>query len=262
MVKLKIEDYRLTVEIKNSEPVELIDLTNSLLSLGDEYKQFIINSDGPVAGEEIKLYIKEIKTGSIITDLIAIAPGTLPMVTYAKTVIGFSEHLNNIINFFLKNHGDEPVMNKRNYENMSKFLEPVAKDNASQLNLNITVNGNVDKLLSINSMETNALQNTFRKKIEGLQETSTGLKEKVLFYWYQARNELESQVGDKAIIESISHAPVKAIIEESIKAHMLSGDESMFKLAYVVDIDVETINGKPKIYKVINLHETFPREDS
>lgn len=36
-------DMKLTIEIKNTEPVELMDLTHSLNSLADEYKKFLIS---------------------------------------------------------------------------------------------------------------------------------------------------------------------------------------------------------------------------
>jgi len=115
-------------------------------------------------------------------------------------------------------------------------------------------------VLNLGSIEANALQNTFRKKIETLQEPVTGLKEDVLLYWYQARNDPKSQAGDRAIIESISKGPVRALVDEDTKFEMLSGTENPFQLAYLVDVEVETINGKPSIYKVSKLHKKFNKD--
>ena len=159
------EEYKLTIEIKNTKPVELIDLTDSLLSLADEYKRFLVSQAGPVLSEEIKLYVKEIKTGSIITDIIAIAPGALPFAEYAMTLIDFSGYIQKAVKFFLGDKEEDPKLDKRSYENLSRFLEPVAKDNASQLNCHTTINGDVNLVLNVGSIEANALQNTFRKKI-------------------------------------------------------------------------------------------------
>jgi len=254
------DEYRLTIEIKNTEPVELVDLTNSLLSLADEYKRYLVSQTGPTLADEIKLYVKEIKTGSIITDLVAIAPGAFPFAQYAMTVIDFSGYMKKAISFFLGDKGEDPKLDKRSYENFSTFLEPVAKDKASQLNWHNTINGDVNLVLNLGSIEANALQNTFRKKIETLQEPVTGLKEDVLLYWYQARNDPKSQAGDRAIIESISKGPVRALVDEDTKFEMLSGTENPFQLAYLVDVEVETINGKPSIYKVSKLHKKFNKD--
>lgn len=255
------EEYKLTIEIKNTKPVELVDLTDSLLSLADEYKRFLVSQQGPILAEEVKLYVKEIKTGSIVTDIIAIAPGLLPFAQYAMTLIDFSDYIKKVVKFFLGEEEQDPKIDKRSYENLSRFLEPVAKDHASQLNCHTTINGNVSLVVNVKSVEANALQNTFRKKIAALQEPVTGLKKNVLLYWYQARNDPKSQAGDRAIIESISKGPVKAVMTEDIKSKMLGSPENPFQLAYLVDVEVETINSKPSIYKVSNLHEKFNKND-
>jgi hypothetical protein len=115
--------------------------------------------------------------------------------------------------------------------------------------------------MEVASNDANALQNKLRKKIETLKEPVTGLKEKVVLYWYQARNDPKSQAGDRAIIESISKGPVRTVVNENTKSEMLSGPENPFQLAYLVDVEVETINSKPSIYKVSNLHEKFNKAE-
>jgi hypothetical protein len=78
-------------------------------------------------------------------------------------------------------------------------------------------------------------------------------------YWWQTRNDT-SQTGDRAIIESISTKPVKVILEsEQIKANMLKLDENLFKHAFIIDVDVETIEGRVAFYKVIDVHEGIER---
>lgn len=94
-----------------------------------------------------------------------------------------------------------------------------------------------------------------------MKEPITGIKEKVVLYWYQARNDPKSQAGDHAIIESISPGPVKAVVDEETKSKMLSGPENPFQLGYLVDVEVETINSKPSIYKVLNIHEKFDKDN-
>lgn len=40
---------KLVIEIKNKNPVELVDLARSMISLGDEYKRFIVKHDASYA---------------------------------------------------------------------------------------------------------------------------------------------------------------------------------------------------------------------
>ncbi|MBU2538801.1 MAG: hypothetical protein KKH22_10190 [Proteobacteria bacterium] len=251
------DEYKFTIKISNTKPVELIDLTNSLFGIGDEYKRFIIKTDGAHAEEEVKLFIKEIKTGSIVADIVAMAPYALPIIQHGLTIISFADYLKKGINYFLGKEKKEPELERANYENYSNILEPVAKDNGSQLNLSTTVNGDVNVFVNINSVEANAVQNGIRKKLDSLNEPVYGRKNKVLMYWYQARKDTKSKAGDRAIIESISSMPVKAIMDELIKKEVLSSAENPFKMAYVVDVEVETIKNKPAVYKILELYDQF-----
>ncbi|HVN24028.1 MAG TPA: hypothetical protein VMT71_08645 [Syntrophorhabdales bacterium] len=198
----------LTIEIQNIQPIELTDLTNSLLSFADEYKRFINQQDTPQTDlpQEIKLYIKEIRSGSIVADLVAFAPGMIPFLEHSKSVIEYARYIKVICDYLLGKVSEKPMLHKKDYENISNFLEPIAKDSASQLNCHTTINGNVTVLLTLSSLEANATQNRANKEISLLREPSTGIREKVLLYWYQARNDPKSNGGDKAIIESIQQS--------------------------------------------------------
>ena len=68
------QEAGITVEIKNRNPVELEDLTRSLLSFADEYKRFMATHSDPLLEEDVRLYVKEIRPGSIIADLTPYAP--------------------------------------------------------------------------------------------------------------------------------------------------------------------------------------------
>lgn len=251
-----------TIEIKNNQPVDLIDLTNSFSSIGDEYKRYISRISGEELAstpEEIKLYIKEIRSGSIIADLVAFAAGMIPFLEHSKTVIDFAGYLKGAYDYLLGKAQAKPSLQKINYQNLSNFLEPIAKDTAAQMNCNTTINGDVTVYLTINSLEANAAQNTAKREIGLLKEPITGINNKVLLYWYQARNDPKSNVGDKAIIESIQSNPTKTIFNnDNIKSQMIYG-ENPFKSAYVVDVEIETIQGKPTLYKIMGVHDRIDK---
>jgi hypothetical protein len=143
-----------------------------------------------------------------------------------------------------------------NYENFAGFVEPIAKDNASQLNVNTVINGNPTLMFNLSSIDANAAQNAAKREIGMLREPSTGLHRNVVLYWYQAKKDITSQTGDRVIIESLYPQPVKVIFDnEIVKTHMLLGVENPFMSAYRVDVAVETIGGKPILYKIMNMHE-------
>ncbi len=89
-------DGKLVFEIKNTLPVELTDLTNALSSLAKEYEAFAYSDESNLDGayrSETRLYVKAMRTGSIISELVPYAPTLLPILSEANTVIGFAKHL-------------------------------------------------------------------------------------------------------------------------------------------------------------------------
>jgi len=65
---------------------------------------------------------------------------------------------------------------------------------------------------------------------------------------------------NRGIIESITNRPLKVIFEnDQLKDRMINVDGSPFHLAYVVDVKVETIEGRPAVYKIVNFYESFPK---
>ncbi len=257
------EEMKLSVEIKNIQPIELSDLTQSLNSLADEYRRFIERSDVVVDPDQVKLYVKEIKTGSVLAELAALAPLALPLINYSATVLKYAEHLKMVYDYLVGNQPHVPrLLERQTLQNLSNIVEPVAKDKGAQLNIGaLNLNGNVVVNFNYSSLEANAIQNSARKEIEKLKEPDTGTHSKVLMYLYQARDDMTSKTGDKSIIESIYKGPVKTIfIDENIKSKILRDEPNPFNKAFIVDVFVETIRGVPKLYKVIELYEIIDRD--
>lgn len=251
-------DGRLTLEIKNKNPIELLDLTASLAALGDEYLRHLALEEPEAAASEVRLYVNEIRAGSVFATLIAASPQLIVVGTYALSVISFAEKLDKAYKF-LTGLGKKPEsLDRHTLQNLSSIVEPIAKDSASQL---IIGTNNAPITFTIDSGGANHAQNTIRRLLAEDKSVTTGYHEKVVLYWHQARNDMKSGAGDRGIIESIADAPVKVIcINERIKQQMVLDVKNPFREAYLVDVVVETIKGKPAVYKVMALHEKIPRD--
>lgn len=255
---------RLVVEIKNRVPVELVDLNRSLLAIADEYQTFADESFDGAYRTEAKLYVHEIRTGSIITELVPIAAGLLPFLTDANNVLAFTERLRKLIDW-LRNpsgkEGEAPSFERKSLENVNSILEPVAKDSGSQLNISCSkIENHGPVVINIDSRDANAIQNQVRRQLSLMRAPDVGRHDRALMYWYQARNDLSSAAGDRAIIESISPRPVKVtFLSESTKGQMLRAEENPFKFAFIVDVDIETVNGKPALYKILCCHDRIEK---
>lgn len=254
-------DSALRIELKNHDPVELLDFTYSFFSIADEYKRYVEAEYGnDVSKENINLYVKDIRSGSIIVDLVSHAPAVLPVLAAAQNIeaiIKFASYLKTVYDFLLGKSGEKPNISKINYKNISGFIEPVAKDKSSQMNIHAVINGDVNYIFGLSSVDANAAQNAAGREMSLLAEPVTGVHKSVVLYWFQARKDITSQAGDKAIIESISLNPIKTIFrDESVKRSMLLGIENPFTCGFLVDVEVGTMGGgKPVLYKVLNFYD-------
>ena len=251
-----MSETKLTVTIDNGKPVELIDFTASFYSLAQEYKKhshshFSANS---------ALYIKEVRQGSIIVELIEFTKtSVIPFFSDTNTVVEFATALKTGYEWFKgKTKGKEqPKYDISELENLKRILDPVAKNTTeTTINFNVTVNGSVVQNFGSSNEEANAIQNRILEEIRALKETSPSQKEKVVFYWYQAKNDLKSIGGERGVIESIYKNHVKVIFESEEIKHALihPPNKNMFDISFIVDVDIETVNYKPVLYKIKAFH--------
>lgn len=256
----------LRIEIKNQYPVELIDLTGSFFCIADEYKRFMEAEYGELQKEHITLYVQDLKSGSIIADLINNAPALLPLIAATEnieSIIRYASYLKNIYDYLLGKTNNRPNIKKANYQNIAGFVEPIAKDQASQVNTYTVYHNQPTLIMNLDSISANAIQNAAKREIGLLSEPTTGIYKNVVFYWHQTRNDAASQAGDKVIIESIAAFPVKAIFDnEKVKRKAVWCEENPLTSGYLADISVETIQGRPVVYKILDVHDRvdFPAQ--
>ena len=69
-VAIRADEAILTYVFNNTRPTELLDLTSSLLAIGEQYRGFIRRQSDSLAEDDYRLYVREVRTGSIIVDLV------------------------------------------------------------------------------------------------------------------------------------------------------------------------------------------------
>jgi hypothetical protein len=153
------------------------------------------------------------------------------------------------------------IVTRGDAERISTILEPVAKDSGSTLSIAVTGNTapvTVNAII-VNSEKANAVQNAARRFL-GPSVPTQGQFEREVMYLQQIRGDLKSKVGDRGVIEKFSPKPVKLhFMTPEVKASILDKPENPFKMAYVVDGQVSTAEGKPALYKVAAVHDAFER---
>ncbi|MCP4975238.1 MAG: hypothetical protein GY931_03675 [Maribacter sp.] len=260
---------KLEVTIKNEKPVILTDLTLSLLGINQQFQRFLEQETNEDYQPSTELYIKEVRSGSIVVELVALAMPVVPLIWEGGALKQWLNQAEALLQWFLGKLDKPPKeITKNDLKQWNSILEPVAKDNASQLNLTVSDNSKVINQIFINSQEANAAQNRIIKEINSLEDPDDHIQKRRVMRWYQTKFDTESHTGDKAIIETISKSAIKVIFENNaVKEAILKGDDRYskpwHKLAYIVDVEVQTVEGKPKLYTILKYYpdDTFDFED-
>lgn len=259
------EEIVLVIEIKNNRPVDLLDLTRSLEALATQYRAFAKAKGYDVADENVRLYVHELRSGSIIAELASYAEQASMVLDHLTTLGGFVSHINEITNYFLGRRDNLPETDKKELQNISKIYEVTAKDQSAQFNTFVSEGGQVVQNFnfSIDSNEARSVQNGISRRLDKKpkdKEDEDEFEEEYLII-FQARGVASSKAGDLGIIDKFSEKPLRLrFSSEEAKAAILE-EERVFKLVYVVRGKVETAGGVPVGYKIHEVLDTFERPD-
>lgn len=252
---------KLEIKFSNVNPMQLSDLSQSLLAIGNQYEKFIENEADEEFFGSSELYIKEVRNGSIIIELVTHSLPILPLLWEGGSLLEWANQVSDTFQWLLGEAKNAPKeLQKSDLKQWGNIIEPIAKDNGSQLNFNVYDGGNVVFNVSLNSLQASAAGYKITRELEKLEEPDDHVQKRKVMYWNQTKFDYESHTGDKAIIESISDKPIKVIFENNaVKKAMLKGDQRFNKpwneLAYLVDVKVQTVRNIPKVYTIINFYD-------
>ncbi len=262
----KMAEGKLIVEIQNKNPIELVDFTNSFYSISAEYHKFLSDNKIFKATKDSKLYVKEIRQGSIITELIdlaqPLAPLLIPFVENTIQIIEFAKYLNKGFNWLLGKEETRPQnITNTDIKNLSNIVAPIAHENGSNIIFTGDINNpTINVTYNYNTVEANAIQNAAAREIAQSKIPESNIWENVLFYWDTTKYESKSAAVDRGSIDSIYDKPLKVIIEDpELKNKMIDTEGNLYHLAFFVDVEVMTIQGIPHVYKVLKLRGTVDR---
>ena len=257
----EIQDIRLHVHIEDTKPMELLDLTNSLVSLNNQYVAYLKRHLNQNMNSDAKLYVKEIRKGCVIVELVdTLTAVVIPFVENANTIIGFASYCKEVIQYFLGRNNNNPGLTISDCKDFKNIVNPIAVDNGAVLSIGTLINGDINIEVKTNNVEANAIQNAIRKEINRLSVSQqTDIYKNVLMTWQQASSDIKNNVKNKGVIDSVLPGKALKVLfdDDDIKRTMLYGDDNPLTSVYVVDVKLETSQNKPVAYRVISFHEMF-----
>jgi hypothetical protein len=249
-------------ELKNSKPVDLLDLTDALGAFGDAYKDYVIFSASiEHVPDNVRLFVREVRSGSIIADLISLAHQASFVVDHKEAIANFASHLNDILQWLLVPGAiAEGAPTKKEATQAVSIMEPVAKDGASQLNITVARDMHVHQHYHYNSQQANAIQNNAHRFLGPALPTNLLYQDQNLSL-YQVRGDPSAKVGDKGIIEEISPHPAKIVFaSEDVKRQIIEQPANPFKKLFLVDVQAKAAEGKVRLYQIFAVKDVLDKD--
>ena len=170
LLELDVSD-RLQITINNRRPVGLTDLTMALLGVGQQFERFIENETSEQDSTHSELLIKEVRSGSIIVELVAQALPVVPLLWQGGSLSEWVAYTKGVFDWLTGKQESPPKdVTKQDLKQWSNILEPVAKDHGAQMNFTVSSGGTVINQVFITSEQANVAQNQIRREIGRLDE--------------------------------------------------------------------------------------------
>lgn len=282
MVSYDVEEHgdRLVITLDPGEPVGLEDLADSFASLARMYERHYRSNDEAAP----KLFVTRLETGSVIAEIApyGIMMGGIALMDGGLIVTDFANRVWRGISYFSGKRDEvqklEPPT-KEDAADLKEFMKPLTGKTGARLGVKharyektdgdkrTVVEYNFDEAeinkASINMEQAIALPTPQAEP----ERTESGIRSEVMLFLEQANRgpgKEKGRTGDRGRIPEVSDKVLPVYFRQSIqdlKERMMQGEENPLNLVFVVDVHVQRIDGEPKGYTVVEIHESNQRDD-
>lgn len=255
-----------------SHPVEISDFVSAFAGLGGQFERHI-RAEHPDLEGEVKVYVKEVRKGSIEAELIPLAYNTIiTAMDHHQIATKFVKSLANKVGLVSAKGGRLPNGTKSELTEIVDTIAAVANDPDGKATVSAvhykktgkTTEFSMELLTRDAKVALESIDGQF-KEIEKVTDFDHLNK---LLTFYQSNRKATDKSGEKGVIEDISAKPLAVVYasdlaKERIKSEMLAGDRNIYKLGFFVDVNVQTKNGRPVAYRIKAVNEVIdlPDED-
>ena len=233
----------LELKVDLKEPAELYDLVMAFTSLGRQFDQYI-KSDHPNYDGETKIYVKQIRQGSIIAELL---PVIQPLVQTMDTALIIDSFIGKY-GSFLKRYSKGRQLEDASKSDLDDFMGQVAaiaKDPNGSIALSSVefekTKSKVRASVKFNSRESRRIEESAAAHKKEIEAKAYEIHNNVLLVFWQSNlkeAEVGKRSGEKAIVEAVSSKPLAVIYdsdlaEERIKHETKDGDRNLYKLGFM-----------------------------
>lgn len=263
-------EARIVIVFENRDPIDLLDFTASLSAVAREHEARARANSPSINVDETRLLVVDVRKGSIVLELLPALAPIISSMEYTNTAIDFVKHLAGLVSP-LKNVGGrltDPATQQ--LKNMNDMVASVAKDSGGQLFIAAKyTNGTTLQELVIRKEDAQVISANALAQRREIENRSSSILERVLMTLHQSSVEdlkVGKKTSEKGIVERIGPIPRPLIYAsdlagQRIKEEIFRSDGNPFQKGFVIDVDVETVGGKPRAYRVLAVHEVIDLDE-
>jgi hypothetical protein len=268
------------VKIKVKRPIDLGDFVSAFTAVASQYDKFI-REKHPDLSSEARIFVSEVRRGSIVADLIPFL--THDLIGGAYSVIEpieqiaitheFIRYYGSKLKAYFKLGGKDEDATRSDLRDFMGAVTAIANDPNGRASIEAVAfedgKKRIKAAIKFNTSEAKRAQHQIEAQQRQLEKRDHADYERVLMVFTQA-NIKAPPVGKKTTervkIEAISDRDLpliyaSALAEQRIKHEIQEADENVFKKGFIVDVNVETVGGRPVAYRVTNSHQVIDLPD-
>lgn len=253
----------LRIHIKNSQPVDVSDFTKTMSAFGTLFYNFAQKNGKSKEEANAKLYVSKIIEGSIDIHLVELASlAVIPFVENSNLILDFAKHIKSIYDYFVLSKGDEPELNVPELKGVHDMVSIPANDRNGLMTVQV-INDNAGNVIfegcTFNHIEGNGIQNQSDNALKERKALSNegDIYRKQLMTIYQVRKDGADR-GNKGVIDAISDRKLGLVFDsDTLEDDILRSAQNPMLKGYIVDVIVQTVQGKPAAYKIMALHDVI-----
>lgn len=253
----------LRIHIKNSQPVDVSDFTKTMSAFGTLFSNFAQKNGKSKEEANAKLYVSKIIEGSIDIHLVELASlAVIPFVENSNLILEFAKHIKSIYDYFVLSKGDKPELNVPELKGVHDMVSIPANDRNGLMTVQV-INDNAGNVIfegcTFNHIEGNGIQNQSDNALKERKALSNegDIYRKQLMTIYQVRKDGADR-GNKGVIDAISDRKLGLVFDsDTLEDDILRSAQNPMLKGYIVDVIVQTVQGKPAAYKIMALHDVI-----
>jgi hypothetical protein len=268
------EPPHIELHVDTKQPIELGDFVAGFTSISGQYDKFIRANFPDLEGES-RIFIREVRAGSIEADLIPWAvkglSAVINVMDQVLIVEQFVRTYGERLSGYFRGHPD-PNASNSDLKDFMGGVAAIANDSDGKATLSaVAYEDGKKQIKAAIQFDTNQAREAAReieKQRLELEKRGSADHQRVLMFFSQSNikdTTVGKRTGERVVIESIQERDLPLIYaselaEQRIKHEIREADENVFKRGFVVDVNVATRGGRPVAYRVTDVHQVIDLE--